>query len=88
MKWSADTNANIKLAESGAMQMLTEVTFCSYFTFTLFQGYMHKNLPQWQSSFEAKKTGSNTILMRRLSRCEAFFEGFFGSWLEHVEMQY
>ena len=76
MKWSADTNANTKLAENGAMHMLTDVTFCSYFAFALFERYMHKKLHQWQSSFEAKKTGSNTILMRRLSRCEAFSEGF------------
>jgi hypothetical protein len=67
------TNANTKLTENTGMQILTEVSFCSYFSFTLFEERMHKNLLQRQSSFEGNRTGSNAILCSVCRDAKLFF---------------
>jgi hypothetical protein len=59
------------------MQILTEVSFCSYFSFTLFEERMHKNLLQWQSSFEGNRTGSNAILCGVCRNAKLSFDGFW-----------
>ena len=68
-------------------QWLCRDTFRSYLTSIIFHTYRNQKCRGSQQEFGAMDDGNDAILMRRLSRCEASFEGYFGSWLEHVEIK-